>query len=322
MVKLRRVSKKPSVKRRASTKRPKRPASKLARKQARKPARTTKVASNPRARKAPAAAVTVEQEALRAKFELGPPSEWKLLDAREKAVTIPWSYGRDRVAAMAVDPERLFVYWEVTDEAIARARAGLGRAGDDARLDLRIHDVTSILYDGTNAHHSFDVLVGRGDRQWFVRVGRPTSTVVVELGLLSKSGAFTKIARSHRVDFPAREAAPPDSPDAVEWLTVRLVAGQARPAKARASAGRGAARSILEIRRSGPRGDGRLLASWELRRDGPAAAAEPAAHGGRPLAARARHRLGGASEQRRAGRGGGSERRLARPSPRKGGSIT
>src|SRR5512133_3672261 len=31
--------------------------------------------------------------------------------------TIPWSYGYDRVTGMAVDPDRLFVYWEVTDDA-------------------------------------------------------------------------------------------------------------------------------------------------------------------------------------------------------------
>ena len=30
---------------------------------------------------------------------------------------------------MVVDPERLFVYWEVTDDAVAAARAGLGQAG-------------------------------------------------------------------------------------------------------------------------------------------------------------------------------------------------
>jgi hypothetical protein len=27
---------------------------------------------------------------------------------------------------MAVDPDRLYVYWEVTDEGLERARAGLG----------------------------------------------------------------------------------------------------------------------------------------------------------------------------------------------------
>ena len=36
---------------------------------------------------------------------------------------IPWTYGEIRVTAMPVDPNRLFVYWELSDEAIAQARS-------------------------------------------------------------------------------------------------------------------------------------------------------------------------------------------------------
>jgi hypothetical protein len=169
-----------------------------------------------------------EEAALRAKFELGPADWTHVIDAREKAQTIPWGYGRDKVAAMAVDPDRLFIYWEVTDEAIVRARAELGPAGDDAWLDLRVHDVTGRLFDGTNSHHFFDVGVARADRQWFVNVDRPGSTVVVELGLLARGGAFAKIARSHRADFPRRDPPPPGAQGAIEWLTVRAFAAGGR----------------------------------------------------------------------------------------------
>jgi hypothetical protein len=165
----------------------------------------------------PIAVDVAEQEALRAKFELGPHEWTRELDAREKAQTIPWGYGRDRVTAMAVDPERLFVYWEVTDEAIARARAAL--AADEAgTLTLRVHDVTGLLFDGDNAHHHVDLDVGRAERQRFHHVGRPSSSAIVELGLRAGDGRFAAIVRSRRVDFPRREPAPPGP---VEWLTVR-----------------------------------------------------------------------------------------------------
>src|SRR5262249_89948 len=96
------------------------------------------------------------------------------------AEPIPWGYGQDRVTAMAVDPEGLYVYWEVTDEAIERARAGLGPGGSDAWLDLRVYDVTRRIFDGTNAHAYFDQSVSRTDRQWFFLIGKPTSTAIVE----------------------------------------------------------------------------------------------------------------------------------------------
>jgi len=165
----------------------------------------------------PIAVDVAEQEALRAKFELGPHEWTRVLDAREKAQTIPWGYGRDRVTAMAVDPERLFVYWEVTDEAIARAHAALA-AAEAGTLTLRVHDVTGLLFDGDNAHHSVDLDVGRAERQRFHHVGRPTSSVIVELGLRAGDGRFAAIVRSRRVDFPRRDPAPPGP---IEWLTVR-----------------------------------------------------------------------------------------------------
>lgn len=147
--------------------------------------------------------------------------------ARAEPEHIPWGYGRDRVTAAAIDPDRLYVYWEATDEGIAHARAALGPAGAEAWLVVRVSDVTGVLFDGTNAHHSFDHRVERGDRQWFFGVNRPTSSVVVELGLRSAAGGFARLARSSRVEFPRTEPiawAPP------EWMTVVAETGEVRPA--------------------------------------------------------------------------------------------
>jgi len=152
------------------------------------------------------------------KFDLGRAPAGAVRDEN-----IPWGYGEDRVTAMVVDPENLYVYWEVTDEAIARAREGLGAGGRDAWPNLRVYDVTDRIFDGTNAHHYFDHAVSRSDRQWFFFIGRPSSTVVVELGLKSREGYFVRIARSGRTDFPRREPAPAGP---VEWLTVRSATGE------------------------------------------------------------------------------------------------
>ena len=152
------------------------------------------------------------------KFDLGFTSA-----AAGRSEDIPWGYGRDRVTAMAVEPERLYVYWEVTDEALERARAALGPGGRDAWLNLRVYDVTNRIFDGTNAHHYFDHSVSRTDRQWFFFIGRPSSTVIVEVGLKSAEGYFVRVARSGRADFPRRE---PVSPGRVEWLTVLSASGE------------------------------------------------------------------------------------------------
>ncbi len=152
------------------------------------------------------------------KFDLGSTSA-----GAHKQEDIPWGYGQDRVTAMAIDPERLYVYWEVTDQRLDQARPALGPGGRDAWLNLRVYDVTSRIFDGTNAHHYSDHAVSRTDRQWFFSIGRPSSTVVVEVGLRSHEGYFVSVARSGRTDFPRREPAPPGR---VEWLTVFSASGE------------------------------------------------------------------------------------------------
>jgi hypothetical protein len=157
-----------------------------------------------------------------AKLDIGPAGR-----AEKPVRHIPWGYGQDRVTAAAVDPDRLFVYWEVTDEAMAVAREALGAAGRQAALHLRVHDVTNILFDGTNAHSSFDHRVERGDRQWFFDIHRPTSSAVVEVGMRAPDGGFARISRSGRVDFPRKDPAPWTEP---EWMTVIASTGEVRHA--------------------------------------------------------------------------------------------
>ena len=136
---------------------------------------------------------------------------------------IPWGYGQDRVTAMVVDPERLYVYWEVTDEAIERARAALGPGGPDAWLNLRVYDVTDRIFDGTNAHHYFDHAsrgpTGSGSSSSASRRPRPSSS-----SGSSRPRATSSASRAPgRADFPRRE---PVSPGRVEWLTVLAATGE------------------------------------------------------------------------------------------------
>jgi hypothetical protein len=153
----------------------------------------------------------------RSKFDLG----GRVPEPR--AEHIPWGYGQDRITTLPVDPQRLFAYWEVRDEAIDAARKALGRGGRDAWLNLRVYDITGRIFDGTNAHGYFDVKVDRHTRQWFFDIGKPTSTHCVEIGMKSYEGYFAKIARSGRVDFPRAE---PWGPGPVEWLSVHEVTGE------------------------------------------------------------------------------------------------
>jgi hypothetical protein len=177
----------------------------------------------------PTEALALDNAVLRIeKGRVSPPSAADDEPRAPRPEHIPWGYGHDRVTAMVVDPNRLYVYWELTDQAIEKAREGLGKGGKDAWVSLRVYDITGRIFDGTNAHGYFDIKVDRSDRQWFIHIGKPASTHLVDVGLMSFEGYFVKIVRSGRADFPRFEPSPDGT---VDWLTVRAGAPVGDPAR-------------------------------------------------------------------------------------------
>ncbi len=145
------------------------------------------------------------------KYDLGAPSP--AIYAGE----LPWGYGVDRITAIVRDPESAYLYWEVTDAGLASARQRLGPSGNDGWCNLRVYDTTGKVFDGTNANDYFDIRVDRADREYFVMIRRPTSTMHVEIGVKTQEGYFQPIARSGGADFPRNAPSPNTN---LEWLTV------------------------------------------------------------------------------------------------------
>ncbi len=135
---------------------------------------------------------------------------------------IPWAYGQNRVTPMPVDPVWLFVYWELTDEAIEDARRALG--APHAGCVLRIYDTTYQLFDGTNANWRMDVEIYRPANNHYVRVERPGATLHVDLGVAA-GDRFHPIVRSAPIEMPRNSIA---EESGAEWMTV-TPAGAAPP---------------------------------------------------------------------------------------------
>jgi hypothetical protein len=128
---------------------------------------------------------------------------------------LPWGYVENRIAALARDPQWIFVYWEILDDAIEKARA---QAKDPhAGCALRVYDTTYRDFDGLNAHHYWDLRVDRSSKGHYLHTGRPGATFHVDIGVLSGGGLFAPIARSNACETP-RDSASPDG--TVEWSTV------------------------------------------------------------------------------------------------------
>jgi hypothetical protein len=145
------------------------------------------------------------------KYELGG------TDAPIDAGDLPWAYGEDRITAVVRDPDSAYVYWEITNEGIASARARLGPEGQHGWCNLRVYDTTGREFDGTNANDYFDIRVDRNDREYYVMIRRPSSAMHVEIGVKTREGFFQPVARSGRAEFP-RNA--PSQNTSLEWMNV------------------------------------------------------------------------------------------------------
>lgn len=130
---------------------------------------------------------------------------------------VPWAYGDERITVIVRDPDSAYLYWEIRDDGVAAARGRLGAAGADGWCNLRVYDTTGRDFDGTNANDYFDIRVDRADREYYLMIRRPGSSMHAEIGVKTHEGFFQPIARSGRGDFP-RDTPSPDT--RLEWLTV------------------------------------------------------------------------------------------------------
>jgi hypothetical protein len=165
----------------------------------------------------PSLYMTDETRVEKSKFELGATPTAKGGPVEVDTGDLPWAYGEDRITAMVRDPDSAYLYWEITDPSIAAARSRLGPAGPEGWCNLRIYDTTGQAFDGTNAHDYFDIRVERSDREHFVMVRRPSSSMHAEIGIKTVEGYFQPIARSGRADFPRSNPSPNTS---LEWMSV------------------------------------------------------------------------------------------------------
>jgi hypothetical protein len=112
---------------------------------------------------------------------------------------LPEIYGMDRLVLLPIDPYWVHAYWELAaPQPLVRGEA----AGDDSHCILRVYDVTSIYFDGTNAHGFFDIQISGEARNWYINLWSPGRTLCAELGLVRPDGSFTPLVRSNVIQTP------------------------------------------------------------------------------------------------------------------------
>jgi hypothetical protein len=123
-------------------------------------------------------------------------------EAVDAAQEPPVSYGEDRIVLLVRDPYWVHVYWDISREALLKAKGVLRDEWYEATSILRVHDVTGVDFDGSNSNSHSDIPIEGGATNWYVNTRVPNRSYCVEIGLLSRSGRFVLLARSNVASTP------------------------------------------------------------------------------------------------------------------------
>src|SRR5262249_28410480 len=132
------------------------------------------------------------------KYDVGVPT--RELSSRAPR-ELPTGYGKDRIVLLVRDPFWLHTYWELTQQAVARAEAALGQDWHAARPILRLLEGSSGETGGTDRPLR-DIEINGGCNNWYIDVKDPPRSFRVDIGYLTRSGRFYVLARSNLVTTP------------------------------------------------------------------------------------------------------------------------
>ena len=115
---------------------------------------------------------------------------------------LPAFYGEDRIVLQVRDPWWIHAYWEVKGSTMDRIKNELKEDFFKARRVLRVYDVSSIIFTGTNAYRFFDIQIDEQATSWYIDTQGPGRSWCVDYGLLLPDGRFIMILRSNTVNTP------------------------------------------------------------------------------------------------------------------------
>jgi glycosyltransferase involved in cell wall biosynthesis len=128
---------------------------------------------------------------------------------QERLREIAWEVGHyypvpltaDYIALSMVHPHLGHVHWNVREESLKAAQKGKVKKLHGTSMVARIYDVTDILFNGSNAHMSFDIDAGGLQGHHNFSVDRPERSYLAEIGIRTRDGSFHPLSRSNSTYF-------------------------------------------------------------------------------------------------------------------------
>ncbi|KAA0549411.1 DUF4912 domain-containing protein [Bacillus sp. BGMRC 2118] len=112
------------------------------------------------------------------------------------------SPNQDCMCLMVQNSTSLYLYWDISKAKIQFIETNFQKSFSSMTKYIKIYHITSILFNGHNAHREFEIALPEMTNNWFVREVEPNQTYIAELGVKTEEGTFFTIARSNPIDTP------------------------------------------------------------------------------------------------------------------------
>ncbi|ACM23230.1 MULTISPECIES: DUF4912 domain-containing protein [Thermotoga] len=132
-------------------------------------------------------------------------------------LTLPRTYNKNKLVLMPVNPYVVFSYWDFDDET----RNLMKQKAREGKAVIRLYDVTFIMFDGTNAHRTFEYRLDETTLEagnFYFQVPMPKADYLSEMGYLDDEGRFFPVMRSNVARTPA---ASPSTSSRERWYDLR-----------------------------------------------------------------------------------------------------
>ncbi|WP_185971004.1 DUF4912 domain-containing protein [Alkalicoccobacillus porphyridii] len=109
----------------------------------------------------------------------------------------------DQAFLLVQGPRSLIMHWEIQKASMDIVGLHLGVSWNQVYKQLRLHDVTDMMYNGTYSHRHVDVLLPEMTNNWIFNHLDSERSYLAEYGVGAKENHFIPLLRTNAVITPA-----------------------------------------------------------------------------------------------------------------------
>lgn len=122
----------------------------------------------------------------------------KIKQLRNSIPVIEW----DEIVALLISPTKVFVYWRLSFNKQHLVTFFYNRTFNNMKKVLRIYDITSIIFNGQNAHQVQEILLPEESNNWILKGMKPNRCYCIEFGVKASEHEFLPLLRSNSIHIP------------------------------------------------------------------------------------------------------------------------